>query len=68
MLKPSLFFKWFGTRKKEGKYKRYSIIFFPIFWDITSADSYSSMNIKHPKLYVRPYCISTTLQFTDINE
>ena len=46
MLAPFFFYKWFGFRNKEVKYSRHSILYFKLLWNVTSADSYLSMEDK----------------------
>ena len=41
---------------------------FPILWDDTSADSYSSMKDKYPKFYIISFFFSPILYFYDTKE
>ena len=50
------------------KYIIHSMLYFPILWVVTSADSYLSIKDKSDTFYVISYCICTTLQFTDMKE
>ena len=40
------FYKCFGFQKKEVRYIRHFILYFPLFWLVISADCYSSMTDK----------------------
>ena len=53
---------------KDVRYRRHYILAFPLLWVFTSAYYYSSMNDKHPTLYIIPSCCFTTFQWTDTNE
>ena len=41
---------------------------FPLIWPFNYAGSYLSAKDKDNILYVRSSCLSTTLQFTDMND
>ena len=58
----------FGSRNKEDKYGKHSILEFLLFWVVTSANYYSSVKDKYMILYFSSYCLSRTLQYTDTKE
>ena len=58
MLRPLLFYNFFRSWNKEGKYKRYYMIAFLLLWVVTSKKSYSSMKDKYPTFYASSSWVS----------